>query len=79
AATSLPVITGDSGGAPDAVIDGETGYTVPGRDVRALSGRLIELLCDPSGATAMGEKGRSWIDREWTWDRVAEKLKDILR
>jgi phosphatidylinositol alpha-1,6-mannosyltransferase len=78
AATGLPVITGDSGGAPDAVIDGETGYVVPGRDVQALSDRISELLSDPAGAAAMGEKGRAWIDREWTWDRVAEKLKAIL-
>ena len=78
AATGLPVIGGDSGGAPDAIIDGETGYVVPGRDVRVLAERLIELLADPAGARAMGEKGRAWIDREWTWDRVAERLKAIL-
>jgi phosphatidyl-myo-inositol dimannoside synthase len=78
AATGLPVIAGDSGGAPDAVIDGETGYVVPGSDKRALTDRLIELLADPVGATAMGEKGRSWIDRDWTWDRVADRLQEIL-
>jgi phosphatidyl-myo-inositol dimannoside synthase len=78
AATGLPVIGGDSGGAPDAVIDGETGYVVPGRDTRALAGRLIELLADPVGAAAMGEKGRSWVDRDWTWDRVAGGLAGIL-
>ena len=32
-ATGLPVVGGDSGGAPDAIIEGETGYVVPGRDV----------------------------------------------
>src|ERR1700759_620967 len=32
-AAGLPVIGGDSGGAPDAILDGETGYVVPGRDV----------------------------------------------
>jgi phosphatidyl-myo-inositol dimannoside synthase len=78
AATGLPLIGGDSGGAPDAVIDGETGYVVPGGDHGALAERLIELLADPCGAAAMGEKGRSWIDREWTWDRVADRLKAVL-
>jgi phosphatidyl-myo-inositol dimannoside synthase len=78
AATGLPVIGGESGGAPDAVLDGETGYVVPGRDTKALAGRLVELLADPAGAMAMGEKGRAWIDREWTWDRVAERLQAIL-
>jgi phosphatidylinositol alpha-1,6-mannosyltransferase len=77
-ATGLPVIAGDSGGAPDAVLEGETGYVVPGRDVNALANRLIELLADPVGAAAMGEKGQAWIDREWTWDLVADRLQRVL-
>ncbi|HXW88830.1 MAG TPA: glycosyltransferase family 4 protein [Streptosporangiaceae bacterium] len=78
AATGLPVIGGDSGGAPDAVLDGETGYVVPGRDAAVLADRLTELLSDPAGAAAMGDKGRSWIDREWTWELVADRLHAIL-
>jgi len=78
-ATGLPVIGGDSGGAPDAILAGETGYVVPGRSVDALAQRLIELLADPARATAMGEKGQAWIDREWTWDLVARRLQHILR
>ncbi len=77
-ATGLPVIAGDSGGAPDAVLDGETGYVVPGRDVGTLTDRLVDLLADPAGAAAMGEKGQAWIDRDWTWDLVADRLQHIL-
>jgi phosphatidyl-myo-inositol dimannoside synthase len=77
-ATGLPVIGGDSGGAPEAILDGETGYVVPGRDEDVLADRLAELLSDPTGAAAMGDKGQAWIDREWTWDLVAERLQQIL-
>ena len=77
-ATGLPVIGGDSGGAPDAILDGETGYVVPGRSEEALTERLIQLLADPAGAAAMGDKGQAWVDREWTWDLVAERLEHIL-
>jgi phosphatidyl-myo-inositol dimannoside synthase len=77
-ATGLPVIGGDSGGAPDAILDGETGYVVGGRDQSALTERLVQLLADPAGAAAMGDKGQAWIDREWTWDLVAERLDHIL-
>ncbi len=77
-ATGLPVICGDSGGAPDAVLDGETGYVVPGHGVDAVASRLVELLRDPARAAAMGQKGQAWIDREWTWDLVAERLQYIL-
>ncbi len=77
-ATGLSVIAGDSGGAPDAVLPGETGFVVGGRDVAGLAGRIIALLSDPAGAAAMGEKGLAWVDREWRWDLVAGRLSAIL-
>jgi phosphatidyl-myo-inositol dimannoside synthase len=77
-ATGLPVLAGDSGGAPDAVLAGETGYVVPGRDVAAVADRISQLLADPAGARAMGEKGVAWVDREWRWDLVAQRLERIL-
>jgi phosphatidylinositol alpha-1,6-mannosyltransferase len=77
-ATGLPVIGGDSGGAPDAILDGETGYVVPGRSAAAVAARIGRLLADPAGAAAMGDKGQAWIEREWTWDLVAGRLRDIL-
>ena len=77
-ATGLPVVGGDSGGAPDAILSGETGYVVPGRDAAALADQIIRLLADPAGAAAMGEKGAAWIDREWRWELVAERLRGIL-
>jgi phosphatidylinositol alpha-1,6-mannosyltransferase len=77
-ASGLPVIGGDSGGAPDAILDGETGYVVPGRSPEILTTRLVQLLADPAGAAAMGDKGQAWIDREWTWELVSGRLKRIL-
>jgi phosphatidylinositol alpha-1,6-mannosyltransferase len=77
-ASGLPVVGGDSGGAPDAILDGETGYVVPGRDTGAVASRIAELLADPAGAAAMGEKGAAWVDREWRWDLVAERLWQLL-
>jgi phosphatidylinositol alpha-1,6-mannosyltransferase len=77
-AAGLPVIGGDSGGAPEAILAGESGYVVPGGDVTALAGRLTELLADPAAAAAMGEKGMAWVQREWRWDLVAARLQRIL-
>ena len=75
----LPVIGGDSGGAPDAILDGETGYVVPGRSVTALAERITELLGDPARAEAMGRRGLAWAEQEWDWTRVAGRLDAILR
>jgi phosphatidylinositol alpha-1,6-mannosyltransferase len=77
-ATGLPVVGGDSGGAPDAILDGETGYVVPGGDPAAVAQRVIELLKDPAKAKAMGEKGLAWVDREWRWELAAARLESIL-
>jgi phosphatidylinositol alpha-1,6-mannosyltransferase len=77
-ATGLPVVGGDSGGAPDAIGNGETGYVVPGRDTGALAERLIALLSDPTTARAMGDKGRAWVERDWSWDLAAARLRALL-
>jgi phosphatidylinositol alpha-1,6-mannosyltransferase len=77
-ATGLPVVGGDSGGAPDAILEGETGYVVGGRDVATLSDRLITLLQDPAGAKAMGEKGRAWVERDWNWELIASRLRTLI-
>jgi phosphatidyl-myo-inositol dimannoside synthase len=81
-ATGLPVVGGDSGGAPDAIVEGETGYVVRGPDGAARAARaaqrLVELLTDPARARAMGQAGLDWVDREWRWDLAAARLSAIL-
>ncbi|MFJ9041208.1 glycosyltransferase family 4 protein [Streptomyces sp. NPDC102406] len=79
AASGLPVLAGDSGGAPDAVRDGETGYVVDGHSVAATADRLTRLLRTPELAHGMGEKGRLWVRTEWTWDRSFAALSSLLR
>jgi len=78
AACGLPVVAGDSGGAPDAVRDTETGYVVDGRDVPALAERLVGLLADPVAAQAMGAAGRAWVEQEWSWERTVQALSTYL-
>ncbi|GAA1251574.1 glycosyltransferase family 4 protein [Kitasatospora nipponensis] len=51
-ATGLPVVAGDSGGAPDAVLEDETGYVVPGGSAAAVAERIVALLGD-AGLTAL--------------------------
>jgi phosphatidyl-myo-inositol dimannoside synthase len=77
-ASGLPAISGDSGGAPNAILEGETGYVVPGRDTGAVADRIIALLHDPDAARAMGEKGRAWVERDWTWERTAARLRSLI-
>ncbi|WP_028814537.1 glycosyltransferase family 4 protein [Streptomyces flavidovirens] len=78
AACGLPVLAGDSGGAPDAVLDGESGHVVDGRSDAAVAERLVGMLRDPLLARAMGEKGRHWVRTEWSWERSYERLAELL-
>ena len=78
-ATGLPVVAGDSGGAPEAVLEGETGYVVGGRDVAALTERLVRLLTDADLCRRMGETGRAWTQDRWRWDTLAAQLSDLLQ
>jgi len=78
-AVGLPVVAGDSGGAPDAVQDGVTGYVVDGRSTSDIADRLAELLLDPARSKEMGEWGRRWVEQRWTWDDVVARLQALLR
>jgi phosphatidylinositol alpha-1,6-mannosyltransferase len=77
-ATGKPVIAGDSGGAPDAVREGETGYVVGGRDVAALTERAVELLTDTALAARVGAAGRAWTETSWGWDHQAARMVELL-
>jgi phosphatidylinositol alpha-1,6-mannosyltransferase len=78
AASGLPVIVGRSGGAPDAVQHGQTGYVVDPRSRSEVTVRLVELLTNPTLATAMGAAGRDWVRRDWAWDRLTGDLVALL-
>ena len=77
-ATGLPVVAGRSGGSPDAVLDGETGYVVDGTSVEEVAGRITSLLLDPVRGNAMGARGRAWVEEAWRWDVLAARLRGLL-
>lgn len=77
-ACGLPVIGGDSGGAPDAVKHGETGFVVDGNDVEAITHRIIQLLADKKLRDEMGSAGRQWAIQEWSWERWSQAFNNAL-
>ena len=77
-ACGVPVIGADTGGVPDAIADGETGYLVPSEDVRVLADRIVRLLSDPVLAHRLGENGRARVLRSFTWNHLAERFLDLL-
>jgi phosphatidyl-myo-inositol dimannoside synthase len=78
-ATGVPVIAGQSGGAPEAVQHNKTGLVVDGRSVDEVAGAVTELLNDRDRAAAMGAAGREWVTSQWRWDTLAARLANLLR
>ena len=77
-ACGLAVIGGKSGGAPDAVLEGETGFAVDGTSPQEVASAAIKLLLDPTRAQAMGERGRQWIIDEWRWELWSQRFSALL-
>ena len=78
-ACGLPVIAGNSGGAPDAVLEGETGLVVDGTQKSEVAAAVVELLLDPDRSKAMGIAGRQWIIREWRWEIWSARFAELLK
>ncbi|MGZ8614662.1 MAG: glycosyltransferase family 4 protein [Actinomycetota bacterium] len=74
AACAKPVVVGDSGGAREALVDGETGILVDGSDVHRVAEAVGGLLADPASAQAMGAAGRDRVMRDHTWPSIAGRL-----
>ena len=74
AACGRPVVVGDSGGARESLIDGETGILVDGKRTEAVADAVASLLADPERATAMGAAGRERVLRDHTWPEIAARL-----
>jgi phosphatidylinositol alpha-1,6-mannosyltransferase len=74
AASGRPVVVGDSGGARESLVDGETGILVDGRRTAAVADAVGTLLADPARASAMGAAGRERVLRDHRWPEIASRL-----
>jgi phosphatidyl-myo-inositol dimannoside synthase len=79
AACGVAQVAGLSGGAADAVADGETGVVVRDpRDVDAVTAALAGLLDDPVRRAAMGAAARERAATEFAYDVLASRLAEVL-
>ena len=77
AASGLPCIAGNSGGAPEAILDGETGVLVGGADPDELARALRRLTRSADDRKRMGTAGRARVLGEFTWEHGACQLADL--
>ncbi len=80
ALAGLPVIAGHSGGAPESVVDGETGLVVDGHSAQRVAAALASILRHaPERRREMGARGRELTLARHTPSVVGERYRELLR
>ena len=67
------------GGIPELVADGESGVLVEPNNGAELGDQIARLLRDPDRRIELGESALDRVKRLFTWERVAERLKESYK
>jgi glycosyltransferase involved in cell wall biosynthesis len=73
-ASGVPVVATRVGGLPQAVRHAETGLLVAERNEEALADALLLLIRDRGVGATLGRAARLSIQRDFSWNRVAERF-----
>lgn len=77
AACTRALVTTDVPGCREIVKDGENGLLVPARDAAALAEALKKLILNPGLRRQMGEKGREFVEKEFSNQQVVGGTLDV--
>ncbi len=77
AAVGRPIITCDSTGCRDTVIDGKTGFLIPAKDSDALAEKLRILVDDAALRREMGCNARKFAEEKFSIETVVQSHIDI--
>ncbi len=92
-ACGTPVVASATGGIPEVVADGETGYLVqleqlsdgtgtpvdPERFIADTRDALVRMVSDPARAKEMGEASRRRAAEHFSWTSIAERTLEVYR
>lgn len=73
----IPVIGGNSGGMPDAIRDGKTGFLVNPLDVNEIADKLISLTTSVELRNVIGREGHKWVISECSWQQRIKLLESV--
>jgi glycosyltransferase involved in cell wall biosynthesis len=70
AACGLPIVTTDTPGCREVIVDGKEGLLVPPKNAETLAEAIERLLCQPELRKQMGEKARERAIRLFSDEQV---------
>jgi glycosyltransferase involved in cell wall biosynthesis len=76
-ACGKPVIACNTGGAPEVVLDRETGLLVPRRDIEALGEAIVALTEDVELQEALGRNGREWVEERFSIEKYSRAVERV--
>jgi glycosyltransferase involved in cell wall biosynthesis len=77
-ACGKPVVATHHKGCEDAVVDGETGFLVPVKEIGPLADRFTALLDDSGLCARMGRAGRQRVEQEFELDHCTKTIVEVL-
>lgn len=78
-AASRAVLALRRGGAPETLLEGETGVLVETGEAGELARVLAALLADPGRLRAMGERGAAWVGERFSWEGTVRSARQGVR
>ena len=78
-AVGLPVLATLHNGFPDSVLDGQSAFLVPERDVDALAAQLNFLIEHPEKWARMGGAGRKLVEACFDIKKLGDQLVDVYQ
>jgi phosphatidylinositol alpha-1,6-mannosyltransferase len=77
-ACAKPVVSTNSGGVPEVVVNDKTGLITPANDAASLADTVLRVLSNPGFASELGQAGRRHVEERANWDSVARELNQLL-
>jgi glycosyltransferase involved in cell wall biosynthesis len=76
-AAAKPIVATRVGGVEDIMLDGETGYSVPPKEIGAFSKALLKLIEDERGRLAFGRRGREFVHNRFSYQRMVKTMSTL--
>ena len=78
-AAGVATVSGNGGGAPETVIDGETGLVVDSRDLDDVVAQISSLLSDAPTRQRLATAARKNVMEKWTWHVLGYQCRAVIR